>query len=78
MSTWDTCYAPIVRLVQLVSGVGGEPREAVAVALHSVAPCVADLAVQLLVVLGAVQRVQGLATVLWKGWRGIECGHGWG
>lgn len=53
-------------MVQLIGGVRGQTGVTQSVALHSVTARMADLAVQFLVVLGTVQRVQGLATVLWK------------
>lgn len=56
-----------VVVVQLISGVRGQAGVAQSVAFHSVTARMADLAVQFLVMLRAIQRVQGLATVLWNG-----------
>lgn len=51
-------------LVQLRGRVRGQSGVSITVALHAVTTCMADPAVQFLVVLGAVQGVQGLAAVL--------------
>lgn len=65
MSRLDVKYARLSILIQLLRRVSGEAGESVAVTLHAVAPSVTHPAVQFLVVLGTVQRVQGLAAVLW-------------
>lgn len=54
-----------VLLVDLRGRVRGQSGVSVTVALHAVTPCVADPAVQFLVVLGTIQRVQCLAAVLY-------------